>query len=293
MKSPQKVTVKRRIIQAAEAVGFHRVLGLWGTRAARKITRSDVELLFDEIWVRRVGNIYFGDRARFDYYIDEFKFWNDQHRIWINDPKDFWFYAYSPKEGDIIVDIGAGFGNDTLQFSRSVGASGRVISVEAHPAAFKKLEKTCKWSKLENVSPICVAVGSKDGSVRISGDDDHVSNTIADDVASVTPGAIVPLKRFDAITEEHGLDRIALLKMNIEGAETEALKGMPKTLANSSAVVISCHDFRTESGESEYFRTKKQVADILTAAGFLLRERLDDPRPYIRDTLYGARAGSL
>ncbi|MBZ5536091.1 MAG: hypothetical protein LAO31_09060 [Acidobacteriia bacterium] len=38
---------------------------------------------------------------------------------------------YTPKIGDIVVDVGAGTGEITLFFSRSVGDAGRVISIEA------------------------------------------------------------------------------------------------------------------------------------------------------------------
>lgn len=283
-------TLTRRLIHAIEAAGLHHVLAFFGTHFARRITGQDVALFFDEIWVRRIGDASFGDKARFNYYIDEFKIWNSQHKTWLEDPADYWFFANNAEPGDVVVDVGAGFGNDALIFSRAVGPTGRVVAIEAHPVAFRKLEKTCKWSGLDNVTPLGVAVGDANGMVEISGDDDEVHNTIAEDVTGAESGVEVPLRRFDDLADELGIKHVSLLKMNIEGAETAALQGMPKMLANTSAVAISCHDFRTVRGESEYFRTKAAVAEILTKAGFRLRNRDDDPRPYIRDTLYGYRS---
>lgn len=48
---------------------------------------------------------------------------------------------YQPKPGDVILDIGAGAGEEALTFSRAVGSSGRVICVEAHPRTFRCLQK--------------------------------------------------------------------------------------------------------------------------------------------------------
>src|SRR4051812_39458381 len=51
--------------------------------------------------------------------------------------EDIFLDKYIPRKGDVIVDVGAGAGWETLFFSRSVGASGRVVSVEAHPGVFR------------------------------------------------------------------------------------------------------------------------------------------------------------
>jgi len=40
------------------------------------------------------------------------------------------FHYFQPKKGDIVIDVGAGRGEDTLAFSQSVGKSGQVIAVE-------------------------------------------------------------------------------------------------------------------------------------------------------------------
>ncbi|MFQ5563548.1 MAG: FkbM family methyltransferase [Parvularculaceae bacterium] len=264
------------------------LLAKMGTMAARWITKSDVELIYDGIWVRRIGDCYFGDKTAFDYYLDEFRVWNKQHVIWLKDPEDFWFYDYESKPGDIIVDVGAGFGNDALIFSRRVGPDGKVISIEAHPIAANQLRKTCKWSKLDNVTPLGIALGEREGTLRIGREyavESFVFNDDQDNEAFE-----VPVRRFDDVAKEVGIDRVDLLKMNIEGAEIAALRGMPETLAIANAVVVACHDFRSERGEGEFFRTKEEVRNILNGAGFELCERLEDPRPYVRDTLYGRRA---
>lgn len=282
-------SLKRRVIHTLESCGGRHLLARVGTAAARKATGRDVALFFDDIWIRRIGNIGFGDKQTFDYYKAEFLHWNAQHDIWLNDPHDFWFHAYRPGQGDTVVDIGAGFGNDAVAFSHAVGETGRVLAIEAHPEAARKLEKTVKWSKLANVTALAIAVGDKNGTVHISGAYDDVSNSILEDTAQGDDGFDVPLRRLDDVLRANGIETVSALKMNIEGAETDALRGMQQYLTKTQTAVIACHDFRADAGESEYFRTKDAVSELLKDAGFELSHRPDDPRPYVRDMIYATR----
>lgn len=282
-------SLKRKLIRLAERSGMRPALAVLGSWAARRITGQDVALFFDDIWIRRVGDRCFGDKSKFDYYMDEFKAWNDVHALWTNDPVDCWLYDYEPAHGDTVIDIGAGFGNDAVVFSRAVGPTGKVVAIEAHPVSFRKLLKTCKWSGLSNVVPIEVAVSEENGTAAITGDDDDVGNAIGGgpDLSAYTYE--VTARRFDDLADEMRIGPIALLKMNIEGAERGALLGMSKTLQRTERVAIACHDFRAMRGESEFFRTREFVRRLLEQAGFRLKFRDGDPRPYVADTIYGAR----
>jgi FkbM family methyltransferase len=291
---PSKPTLRRRALRLIEQAGLTTPLALAGSLLARRATgRRDVALFFDEIWVRRVGDRCYGDRARFDYYVEELADWNRLHALWRDEPEDIWLYAYEPTPGDVIIDVGAGFGNDAVMFSRRVGPSGRVIAIEAHPVSFRKLQKTCKWSKLTNVEAIEVAIDANDGFVEIEGLDDNVGNSIARS-GSADGGAsdaihTVKAVQFDNLAAELQLREIALFKMNIEGAERGALQGMTATLGRIRRIVVSCHDFRANAGEGEFFRTKDFVISTLRSVGFQLSFRESDPRPYVRDTVYGVR----
>jgi hypothetical protein len=50
-------------------------------------------------------------------------------------------------------------------------------------------------------------------------------------------------------------------------------------------LVISCHDFI----KGEAFRTREAVANVLSASGYKIERRLDDPRPWVRENLYASR----
>ncbi len=64
------------------------------------------------------------------------------------------FWGYHPRLGDVVMDVGAGVGEETLTFSRAVGPGGRVICMEAHPRTLRCLEKLIEYNHLTNVTAV-------------------------------------------------------------------------------------------------------------------------------------------
>jgi len=200
--------------------------------------------------------------------------------------RDTFFYTYTPRQGDVVIDVGAGVGTETLTLSRLVGDRGRVIAIEAHPETYRCLAKLCELNDLENVSPRQLAIMDRSGPVTLSDSETDISNTVMRE----TPGAIkVPGLSLDEVIDMERLTRIDFLKMNIEGAEALALHGMGRALSMTEHLAISCHDFIADARGDESMRTKATVRKALEAQGFGVTERTTDPRRWIRDTLYGTR----
>jgi FkbM family methyltransferase len=195
---------------------------------------------------------------------------------------DLWMYQYVPGEGDTIVDVGAGTGWETLFFSRSVGRSGRVISIEAHPRIFRCLSKMCEENRLENVTLVQAAVADQEGEVHLSDSDEHEGNS----VFGVGSGIRVVGTTLDYIFRSYGLSRVDLLKMNIEGAEKLALSGMGEMVQKTKNVCISCHDFVADEGGPNELRTKADVINFLKQNGFAVLLHESGGR-WIQDFVYG------
>ena len=195
---------------------------------------------------------------------------------------DYWMYQYLPREGDTIVDVGAGTGWETLLFSRSVGKSGRVISIEAHPRVFRCLSKMCAENRLENVTLVQAAVGDQEGEVQLSDSPEHEANSII----GLVSGIRVECTTLDYIFRSLELSRVDFLKMNIEGAERLALSGMGEMLRKTKNVCIACHDFLANDGGPDELRTKADVIAFLKQNGFVvsLRESEGD---FLRNYVYG------
>ena len=197
--------------------------------------------------------------------------------------REIFLYEYTPRAGDVVFDVGAGIGGETLLFSRLVGASGRVVSVEAHPRTYRRLVELCNANGLANVTSFQAAASDTESSVVISDLAHHAQNTVLESEAG---GIEVPARRIDTIAAGLGITRIDLLKMNIEGAERAAIRGVGSLLANTRHLCISCHDFLADDGGSDDLRTKAFVREFLVEHGFEVTAREDAPEPWTQDYVY-------
>jgi FkbM family methyltransferase len=198
--------------------------------------------------------------------------------------QDQWLWARDIKPGDVVVDVGAGVGDDVVVMSKKVGPAGRVIAIEAHPKTFHCLQKTIADSGLLNVTALQIAVSDAEGELKISDHDEHLENAVG-----VTGDFSVRARTLDAILADEGISQVGLIKINIEGAEVSALRGMRQTLQQSDQVVVSCHDFIADRGGSSSLRTQGDVLALLRGALFDIKQRPDDPRPWVRYFVHGLR----
>lgn len=196
---------------------------------------------------------------------------------------DYWCWGYTPRDGDTVIDVGAGIGEEAVAFSRLVGPAGRVIAIEAHPTTFACLQRTIRRSRATNVTAINCAVMDKAGEAAIS-TGAEISSTVIDGKGEIP----VPARSLDDICANLG--NIALLKMNIEGAERLAVQGMGESASRIQNAVIACHDFIAEDcGLSDNYRTRDEVRRTLEALGYAVRTKHGETIPHFRDNLYGSR----
>ena len=239
--------------------------------------------------MHRAGKLWFPDGPRFAYDEGCWAKWSAREEKFRRDAADYWFHVYKPKYGDVIVDIGAGHGEDAFAFSEAVGPTGTVWAIEAHPGSYRLLERFCLKNGLSNVRLLNCAAMDRRGTLQIQTLAVWESNFVYQGPAMPTSHA-VEAYRFDEICTTHGIDRIDFLKMNIEGAERFALQGMPEALRRAQFVCIAAHDFRAARGEGDEFKTHEFVEKTLQNAGFLLVFRTSDPRYYVKEHIHGLRA---
>lgn len=197
---------------------------------------------------------------------------------------DNWTWAYRPKPGDTVIDIGAGVGEEAVIFSEMVGSQGRVISIEAHPGTFECLQRTIASSKLDNVKALWSAISDRDGSAQIDDNQSYIGNSI---MSAASGRCTVPARSIDSLVEQLGIERVDLLRMNIEGAERLAIRGMRETAPRCRNIVISCHDFIANGGGADQFRTFDEVKLTLESLGYETKCRPDHPTPWGRYYIYG------
>jgi len=202
--------------------------------------------------------------------------------------RDLLFQEYTPRLGDTVIDVGAGVGVDVNHLSRCVGSTGRVFSIEAHPATFESLSRLCKEQELTNVNPVNVAISDAEGVVRITDEDNHTFNRMTANDEGIQVTAVT----LDQFIAERGIPQVDFLMMNIEGGEVRALRGMRRSAPRVANLIVGCHDFLAPRRDDS-FRTKDDVRNLLLEYGYSVTRRWrGDLRPWARDYLYARRPAS-
>ena len=275
-------------VKLLDRFGCRTVLGRAATRYAKRQTGIDVEIFFQNgLWTHRVEQHYFPDSVKFEYSHTNFSSWKFQAETYLLNAKDFWLRNCSLNEGDLVIDVGAGHGEDTFAFSQAVGETGHVIAIEAHPLSFRILKEFCILNGLTNITLLHTAIMDKSGLISITESDKWYSNSIAPNREYA--GVKIKSTTLDSVCDQLEIKEIGFLKMNIEGAEKFAILGMSETIKRVRAVCIACHDFRADRGDGEQFRTRSVVVRFLKNHGFKVVSRPKDQREYVRDHIFGLR----
>jgi FkbM family methyltransferase len=152
---------------------------------------------------------------------------------------------FTPKQGDIVVDIGAHIGLYTIISSKRVGTNGKVVAIEADPSNFEMLNRNIKLNQLTNVIPLNYAAYSKETKIKLylpSGESGFTKyNTIVsnwantdDKFVEVNANTLDRLLQLNQIREQE----VNWIKIDVEGAEFEVLKGATNVLSKSKDIAL-------------------------------------------------------
>lgn len=182
-----------------------------------------------------------------------------------------------------VFDIGANCGMFTIKYAQE-GA--HVYAFEPNPDCFRRLAKAVGRNKLRSrVSLYNLALGAESGFGTMDVPSSHL-------YAQGTPAGIVVrqedqeipstlsvnIVKLDKMTEMLNLDYIDLVKIDVEGAEIDVLRGAPQTLAKADRMIVEYHSYAL----------LQEARDLLTRFGFMevalapLTERADAGLIYVR-----------
>jgi FkbM family methyltransferase len=159
------------------------------------------------------------------------------------DPNEFTYLDRILKPGGTFIDVGANMGLYTLFAAKRVAPHGAVVAIEPSSRDFSRLEAHLALNHLINVHSLKIAISncSKEADLLIAPENISGHNTLgyfAYD--SVTPQGKerVRVERLDDVVQRIGLQRIDVLKIDIEGAELHALHGAKKILKLFRPVIL-------------------------------------------------------
>jgi len=140
---------------------------------------------------------------------------------------DMGFVLHFLRAGDLFLDVGANIGSYTVLASGAVGAE--TISFEPVSSSFQHLMDNIYLNRLvDRVRPLNVAVGSEAGELEMVVDQDTVNRIIRDEVYA-GERMKVPVVTLDEVLAG---EVPRLIKIDVEGFETQVLGGAAHTLEN-------------------------------------------------------------
>src|ERR687885_2194937 len=178
---------------------------------------------------------------------------------------------FRPKQGDIVVDVGAHMGKYTIIASKQVGQNGKVIAIEAHPGNYEMLNRNIELNGLTNVTTLNYAVYSKETKIKLFLPGEKSNRTIYNTLISTRATdeekfVEVNADTLDDLLQNNGISHtdINWVKIDVEGAELEVLKGADSIMSNSKNItlLIEVHDI--EDGKNVY----RPIMDLMEKYNF-------------------------
>lgn len=155
------------------------------------------------------------------------------------------------REGMMVLDIGAHHGFYTLLASFKVGSSGTVIAFEPSTRERRKLLWHLRINRCKNVRVEPLALANSNGEAElfvVEGRDTGCNSLRMPKVNETVRPVRVPLMRLDDYLQRNGIERVDFIKMDVEGAELEVLKGAVQLLQCKPRPIwlVEVQDSRTE-----------------------------------------------
>jgi FkbM family methyltransferase len=188
---------------------------------------------------------------------------------------------FNPKKNDTVVDIGAHLGRYALISSHLVGKEGKVITIEANPLVFEKLKKNLELNKVTNTICLNYAVYSEKTKIKLfvrkeesTNTEYSLRNTVmidrgklmakgsndAERVLEVNADTLDNLLDLNDIKQES----VNWIKIDVEGAELEVLKGATGVLSKSKDISLLIEIHNLGDGQTLY----QPIMDLLNNYNF-------------------------
>ena len=172
---------------------------------------------------------------------------------------DMFFLLHFLRKDDLFIDIGANIGSYTILASAHVEAD--TISIEPVPSTFSNLINNISINQIQNkVTALNIALGSQKSSLAFTNTLDTINHVATD---SEKDTIVVNVETLDDILINRKIP--TLLKIDVEGFETEVIKGGKTTINENElkAIIIELNGSGDRYGYSEI-----EIHEVLIHAGF-------------------------
>jgi FkbM family methyltransferase len=171
------------------------------------------------------------------------------------------------RPGATMIDVGANVGYFTALGALAVGPSGRVVAVEPNPRAFGRLAEMVQSTPLPQCSIHQFGLSDRANVLTLHQEPDR-NNNLNSSLADIVGGTEyqVRVRTLDECMDEWKIDRVDVMKIDVEGHEPKVFAGAVETLRRKKIRALVC-EFNTywlqaQGGSAE------GLWELLISAGF-------------------------
>lgn len=198
-------------------------------------------------------------------------------------------------DGSTFIDVGANCGYISLPLHKFIG-TGKIVAIEPSSRDYKRLVENIELSKLQHiVQSINIAVGDRIGrkSMIIASEERSGSNTLGQMFAfkgiEKDKTEDVNVTTLDNIVESENLQRVDVVKLDVEGSEARCIAGAIETVKKFQPVFVIAinkdalkHSKRSVNDIEHFFKEHNYKMYDIARNVFALKEvesleRLDSP----------------
>lgn len=146
------------------------------------------------------------------------------------------------RPGDVVIDGGAARGDTAELFLEQSGNMASIHCFEPTPSIFEALAAHVPAAGLQGVQTVCAALWDSDGTTSFfESFGMPAGNRVGGD-----GGTEVATLTLDNYVESRGIERVDLIKLDVEGAELAALRGAERTIRRFRPKLQVClyHEWR-------------------------------------------------
>lgn len=156
--------------------------------------------------------------------------------------ENFTFLSQHCRTGAVVLDIGAHIGLFSVIASEISGNTGKVFAFEPSPSTLAFLNKTISINKKDNIIfPVQQAMSNEIGKLTFFVSDDKIDNSNSlvsyKDDRKLT-GIEVEVNTIDNFAAKNKLDKVDFIKIDVEGAEYDTLRGGTDVFISKKPVCI-------------------------------------------------------
>lgn len=172
--------------------------------------------------------------------------------------------GFIPEPASCVVDVGANLGMFSVWASRYLAPTGRIVALEPHPGAYRLLRRNL--SRIHCVAEsFNVACGASEQTLPLYFSPDRLTVATLDSPSDQAFDRIdVPVRRLDDVLGDAGVERIGLLKIDVEGWEPQVLDGAEESLRRTDRVVLELDRGKLPSVEQRLTAARLTVRGMIS-----------------------------